>query len=158
LEKLIVDVRNRTAERRVLLIGYGNTLRGDDGVGQHLALAVSTWNVPGLSAMSVHQLTDELAEPIAKAELVIFVDAKIAAPSDLVEIQPLQSSDTASNIGHTSDPRCLLALADAVYGRQPAAWLVTVPAVDFSVRDGLSAVASRGAKLALARIADLIGA
>ena len=153
-----MDVRNGIAARPVLVIGYGNTLRGDDGVGQHVALAVSKWNVPGLSAMSVHQLTAELAEPIASAELVIFVDAKFTAPGDLVKIQPIHSSSTAFNIGHTSDPRCLLALADAVYGRIPPAWLVSVPAADFSMRDGLSATASRGAKLAVARIGELIGA
>jgi hydrogenase maturation protease len=158
LERLIVDDRDGIGARRVLVIGYGNTLRGDDGVGQHVALAVSKWNVPGLSVMSVHQLTAELAEPIARAELALFVDAKMTAPGDLVEIHPLQSSNTASSIGHTSDPRCLLALADAVYGRQPAAWLISVPAADLSVRDGLSATASRAAKLALAHIAELIGA
>jgi hydrogenase maturation protease len=158
LERLIVDDRNGIAARRVLVIGYGNTLRGDDGVGEHVALAVSKWNVPGLSAMSVHQLAVELAEPIARAELAIFVDAKIAAPGDLVEIHPLQSLNPVSSIGHTSDPRCLLALADGVYGRHPAAWLISVPAADFGVRDGLSATASRGAEMALARIAELIGA
>jgi hydrogenase maturation protease len=158
LEKLIVDVRNGIATRRVLVIGYGNTLRGDDGVGQHVALAVAKWNVPGLTVMTVHQLTAELAEPIASAKLAVFVDAKVAALGDLVEVHALQSANTDLSIGHTCDPRSLLALASAIYGRQPSAWVVSVPAADFSVREGLSATASRGVTLALARIAELIGA
>jgi len=58
-----------------LLIGYGNTLRSDDGAGQKIANIVSEWNLPQWRSLSVHQLTPELALDIAQADLVIFVDA-----------------------------------------------------------------------------------
>ncbi len=59
------------------MIGYGNTLRSDDGVGPRVAMAVASWGWPGLKAIAVHQLTPELAEPLAAAELAIFVDARL---------------------------------------------------------------------------------
>ena len=39
---------------KTLVIGYGNTLRSDDGVGRHVALAVSSWGLPGLESIAVY--------------------------------------------------------------------------------------------------------
>ena len=149
--------RNSSASGNILVIGYGNTLRGDDAVGQHVALAVSDWSVPGLTALAVHQLTSDLAEPLSTAQLAILVDARLAAEGDFVELHPLEPSTFVGLAAHASNPRGLLALALAVYGRHAPAWLVSVPAVDFSLREGLSATATRGAEDALAQIAALIG-
>jgi hydrogenase maturation protease len=156
VEELNVDRHRSLATRNVLVIGYGNTLRGDDAVGQHVALAVSNWNVPGLAVEAVHQLTSDLAEPLSRADLAIFVDAKLAGEPDLVEVRSLEASGTPETFGHTSNPQSLLALASAVFGRHPPAWLISVPAVDFSLREGFSATAMRGAAEALALVAALI--
>jgi hydrogenase maturation protease len=152
-----VDGRH-TAARKILLLGYGNTLRGDDGVGQYVALSVASWNLPGLKVLAVHQLTTDLAEPLSKADLAIFVDAKTAGERDFVEVRSLKASNTPGTFDHTSDPQSLLALASVVFGRYPTAWLVSVPAVDFYQRVGLSATALHGAAEAIARVAALIDA
>jgi hydrogenase maturation protease len=44
----------------LLVIGYGNELRSDDGVGPRVARAVAEWRLPGVEAIAVHQLTLEL--------------------------------------------------------------------------------------------------
>ena len=61
---------------RTLIIGYGNPLRGDDGVGWEVASRLAA-TIPEEAAhiMTVHQLTPELAESVSEAELVIFIDA-----------------------------------------------------------------------------------
>ncbi len=46
---------------RLLIIGYGNTLFGDDGLGQLIAQRVAEWAVPGVLALARHELTPELA-------------------------------------------------------------------------------------------------
>lgn len=57
-----------------LLIGLGNSLRGDDGVGPQLvAWADGQW--PWLRVRAVHQLTPELSDDLAAARRVLFVDA-----------------------------------------------------------------------------------
>jgi hydrogenase maturation protease len=146
------------AAPKILVIGYGNTLRGDDAAGQRVAQVVSSWNTPGLTSMAVHQLTADLAEPLSKVDLVIFLDAKVARDEDPVDVKLLEPSISAGSVGHTSDPRSLLALASAVFGRSPLAWLVSVPAVDFAVREGLSPTASRGTADALSQVAALMRA
>jgi hydrogenase maturation protease len=158
LEELNVDDHRRIATRSILVIGFGNTLLGDDAAGQHVALAVSQWNLSGVSAMAVHQLTPDLAEPLSRADLAIFVDAKLASEGDPVLVHPLEQSNRLGLAGHTSDPHALLALTSAVFGHHPQAFLVSVPALDFSLREGLTATASRGAAQALAQVAALIQA
>ncbi|PJF48943.1 MAG: hydrogenase maturation protease [Chloroflexi bacterium] len=141
-----------------LIIGYGNTLRQDDGAGPRVAEIVASWHLPNVRAISMHQLTPELADALASAEVVIFVDARRADP----HVQP-PADVTFTAIGaaedgtraadtHTSDPRRLLALTQQLYGRCPQAWLVSVPGVDFDFGESLSERARQGVEVALRRI------
>jgi hydrogenase maturation protease len=140
----------------VFVIGYGNTLRADDGAGPRVAARVSAWGRSGLTAMAVHQLTPELAEPLAEAGLAIFVDARLADEGAEVKIVALEPSGSGEMNGHTSDPQSLLALAQAIYGHHPRAWLVTVPAADVTLGERLSLGAEDHVEDALAGIAALI--
>src|SRR5271166_6728975 len=58
-----------------LIIGYGNPLRGDDGLGWQVASELAKCVDALISVLAVQQLTPELAEPVSDADLVIFVDA-----------------------------------------------------------------------------------
>ncbi|MGF1587982.1 MAG: hydrogenase maturation protease [Pleurocapsa sp.] len=69
-----------------LVIGYGNTLRSDDGAGQSAANQIAAWGLPNVRSLAVHQLTPELAEDIANADTVIFVDAVISAKQNYAKI------------------------------------------------------------------------
>jgi hydrogenase maturation protease len=146
-----------------VVIGYGNDLRGDDAAGLHVAAAVEGWRVDGLRVLATRQLTPELAETLAAAQLAIFVDARPVSQTASgngdapgVEILRLTPDASAGPIGHTSDPRRLLALAQALYGAHPQAWLVAVPAVTFELGDALSPTAARGIAAALQEIDRLI--
>jgi hydrogenase maturation protease len=143
----------------VLVIGYGNTLRGDDAAGPRAASAVASWDLPGVIAKAVPQLTPELAEPLATAHRAIFVDARLAAEGELVEVLSIEPSGRGlgAALGHVADPRRLLALTRTAYGTCPRSWLVTVPAADFSLGEGLSPAAERGLEEALRQIAARLG-
>ncbi len=145
--------------RNALVIGYGNTLRRDDGAGPLVADAVAAWGIAGLTAWSVHQLTPELAESVSRADLVVFVDARHAQRNEKVSLTPVKPDPSSAGvIGHVSDPGVVLYLAEALYGRCPeAAWLITIPAIDLDMGEGLSAQAQSGVQEALARVADLVG-
>jgi hydrogenase maturation protease len=119
----------------LLVIGYGNELRGDDGVGPVAARAVSAWNLAGVRALDVHQLTPELADDVGHAERVVFVDAGL--DDNQVKVEAL-CAKAGAPAGHVGDPRELLALAQVLHGRQPGAWLVTIPAENVGLGEGLS--------------------
>jgi hydrogenase maturation protease len=57
-----------------LVIGIGNPLRRDDGAGWWLARRAEPW-LPAAQLRTVHQLTPELAEDLAAAARVLFIDA-----------------------------------------------------------------------------------
>ena len=60
----------------VLVIGYGNTLRTDDGVGRLAAERLADDpRLDGVRVIGRHQLTPELALDVSQAALVVFVDA-----------------------------------------------------------------------------------
>ena len=65
---------------RALVIGYGNTLRADDGLGPAVAERLgSEWADEDVGVLSCQLLTPELAEPVSRAEIVVFIDAAAAS-------------------------------------------------------------------------------
>jgi hydrogenase maturation protease len=138
-----------------VVIGYGNELRGDDAVGPWVARAVAGWGLPDVLALDVPQLTPELAEPLARAHRAVFVDARESA-WEVVQVRSLRPNCTPALLAHSSDPVALLALTQAVFGRYPLAWEVSIPALNFALGEGLSPVARRGADEAIRHLARLV--
>lgn len=134
----------------VLVIGYGNRLRGDDAVGPLVAEEVASWRWPGIETLTVHQLTPELALPLAGARRVVFVDAAMGAAA--VTWRPVLPTATSPALGHVLEPGSLLGWAMRAFGQAPAAWLLTVPAKSFEVGAELSPVAQAGLGEALVRV------
>jgi hydrogenase maturation protease len=110
----------------VLIVGYGNPLRSDDGFGWHAArLLAADPRLAGARVLTLHQLTPELAADIASASLVVLVDASVvdAAPGSVAvrSIQPRQ--DSPLSWSHHLDPAALAGLAHALYDHvPPTAW------------------------------------
>ncbi|MFM2062884.1 MAG: hypothetical protein RLZZ507_2554 [Cyanobacteriota bacterium] len=139
-----------------IVIGYGNELRGDDAIGQQVAKAIKFWCLSSVKSVAVHQLTPELAEPLANSQLAIFVDACINSQSHEVQVKPLLPSESNTINPHTSDPQTLLFLAQFLYGNCPLAWLVTVPGVNFELSDRISPTAQKGITTALSKIMQIL--
>jgi hydrogenase maturation protease len=141
---------------RILIIGYGNTLRGDDGFGPLAAEHVAARAPPGVEVMSVHQLGPELALDIRAADLVVFLDAAHGPdPGRLASVPVVMRDLSPSSITHRFDPAGLLALTCAVYGRAPAATLITAAAADFAHGEAISAEVRNAAKRAAEVIVQL---
>jgi hydrogenase maturation protease len=129
----------------LLLVAYGNRLRGDDGVAWHVAdrvlAALAGEAAARLRTITAHQLTPELADAVADAGIVVFVDAACDRPPGAVVVRPVAPAPgpTAGLTHHHYDPPMVLRLAREVHGRAPAeAWLVTVGAGSFDCGETLS--------------------
>jgi len=140
---------------KTLVIGYGNTLRSDDGVGRKVAEAVAGLGLTGVQAIGCPQLTPEFAEQVSQAECVVFVDAAVDSPRE-VQLRPLEPSESSQVFGHAADPRTVLALARDVFGHAPEAWWLTIPAEEFRFGEELSPLAQAGFETALVRIRTLL--
>jgi len=126
-----------------LVLGIGNPLRGDDGVGALLAeqAAVSTAADPTgpVAVRCVQQLTPELAAELARLQRVLFIDAWPAPAGAAPQLQPLSPAGGARADSHRLEPAALLAVSLALYGRAPEAQLLLVPATAFEHGTALSA-------------------
>lgn len=142
----------------VVVIGYGNTLRGDDGVGwvvaEHLASTIQpcqAW------VITCHQLTVELAEALSKATLAILIDARVGATPGLIaceEIQPVPGA--APSLHHHMAPESLLACAEVIYGRAPRTLLVTVTGASFEYGEELSPAVRAALPLVIKHVKSLL--
>jgi len=131
-------------KRRPLIIGYGNSFRGDDAVGPQLAAI--------LGGLAVQQLVPELAERLAAEERVIFIDARADLPPGDVQMMPVDGESAST---HWCSPGSLLRLALEVYGKAPEAVLIGIGAESFDLGAPLSAAAQEGMHKALVQIRAL---
>jgi len=126
---------------RILIIGYGSTLRGDDAAGRIAAdrLAEALSADPSVEVLSLPQLTPEVVLAVAGAERVYFIDATGTGAPGTWTCQPLAPQANLSNpLGHHYHPAALLAFAHALYGAAPRAWILTVSAFSFACGETLT--------------------
>jgi hydrogenase maturation protease len=135
---------------RILVIGYGNLLRGDDGVGAIVAETVAAWHLPGVRTLSLHQLTPELADDIAQVEVVFFIDACIEKKT--ASLEPIQLGEITSTLDHVWSPPALLYLTQTLYNATPVAYQILIPALEFDYGAPLSAIAEYGLAWSLERL------
>ncbi len=114
----------------ILIIGYGNPQRGDDGVGYLAA--------ERLDGMAVQQLTPELMEPISQAASVIFIDARAGGRPGAIEERTVFPAPFSGAFTHHATPEALLGGARELYGRCPPATLITIAGSDFQMGHALS--------------------
>lgn len=142
----------------VLVIGYGNTLRSDDGAGQVVAEKIGQCELPGVRSLAVHQLTPELTDDIAQADTVIFIDAVATSAENPVslKIEQIQAQDDHPNFGHSCNPRSLLSWTQVLYGKVTKAYWVLIPAVHLDFGEEFSDITQRGIDASLNQVKQLI--
>lgn len=131
----------------ILLIAIGNVLRRDDGAAHRVLELLE--ETPGVRRLSCHQLTPELAEDMAEAAQVVFIDADISP--GVARLEPLETREGWNPMGgHSLGPWEVVALAERLYGFQGKAWVCRVPGEDFEDGAGLSPCAEAAAQRAAA--------
>ena len=139
----------------ILIIGYGNPLRSDDAMGQHIARALeqqlASKNVQVLTA---YQLTPELVEPIRHAQRVIFIDARVGEVPGTVVQERIQPVIGVGTFTHNVTPATLLGAARELYGVTPVGMLISVVGASFDYGSELTLQL----RVALPRITDRVHA
>lgn len=125
-----------------LVIGYGNSLRGDDAAGITAAERIAG-RYHGVDCVCVHQLGPEMAERISQHDAVVFLDASVQQST--LQIHRIgHDHSIKAGVTHAASPSQLLALSDVLYGRTPRqAWLVEIPAHDLDFGQELSPETTR---------------
>ncbi len=138
---------------RVLVIGYGNRSRSDDGIGFRAAeLLRDRLSQPDLEVIAVQQLTPELMLSISRAQRVIFIDARAAGQPGEIRRQELAAHPATAAFTHEASPAGLLAGAAALYGSSVPGVLFTVTGKSFDFGEQLTPIVERS----LARLVEMI--
>jgi hydrogenase maturation protease len=152
---------------KILIIGYGNIDREDDGVALHilnniarrLELSEPSQVIENFDhsqgwphLLCILQLDPELAETITKYDQVCFVDAHTGAYPEDIRFAKITGAFQASPFTHHLTPQTCLALAETLYGYAPLGIIVSVRGHKFGFSNKLSAATAEFAEAAIEQI------
>lgn len=133
-----------------LVIGYGNSLRCDDGAGIQLAEALQA-RTNLIHVMTCHQLTLDLADAIWRAKAVLFLDA--SAECDALHLKQIWAEEgsiaSVEPLSHSLTTLRLLTFTNALYGSCPPTWEMLIPGQVWDIGEHLSAAAAAACQAAL---------
>jgi len=155
----VMMTKAASPDSRILIIGFGNAQRRDDGIGPYvirqLQEALGTDN--GVRFRSVSQLTIEMAEELYPASAVIFVDATVEALDGGWRCERLMPDTASADFRtHHLRPDFLLGMALAIYQHHPPAWLVAVQGEDFGFGREITFAARARAAGAIGKIIETL--
>ena len=138
-----IEQASEAAQLRILVYGYGNPGRRDDGLGPRFAEAVEAWaDLEGLTHIScetAYQLNIEDAETIGHFDVVVFADASQEPGIEEYAITRLESDPARIEFSmHAVSPGFVLKLCEDLYSEAPEAWLVHIRGESWDFGEGLS--------------------
>ncbi len=110
----------------ILIVGYGNPGRQDDGLGPALAEAIEALGLARVTVDSDYQLNVEHAEMAARHDVVVFADAALEgeAPFAWSRVEPGESGIHFTS--HHLGPADVLALARDLFSGKPAGYVLAI--------------------------------
>jgi hydrogenase maturation protease len=140
---------------RILVLGYGNPGRQDDGLGPAAAAGIAGLGWPSLTAFDNYQLNIEDAIDVAAHDVVWFVDAARTGgqPFAVHDLEPASGIEFTS---HIVRPETILAIARQYFGRSPQAFLLAIRGYEFAFVESLTQTATDNLREALAMLTEWI--
>lgn len=160
------------AAQKILLLGYGNLDRQDDGIAWHILRQVAerlNFRLPPIPEQYQYELNPiltvgfalhlipEHAEWLSQFERVLFIDAHTGSIPQDVSFIPLQAQFEPSPFTHHLTPATCLALCEALYHKTPTAALLSVRGFEFNFTQSLSPAASQLLQPAVERVLEWLG-
>jgi hydrogenase maturation protease len=143
-----------------LILACGNPLRGDDAVALHLARSLREQLAgPEIIVHTTQQWTPELAQPLSRCSLAIFLDASSRFSPGFVHCEAVTPflGENHALLTHSCNPALLLLISRQLYGHVPKrSYLLTVGAQSFAFSFSLSSVVQRAIPEALDRIKSIL--
>ena len=137
--------------KKILVYGYGNPGRKDDGLGPAFAEKIENWvkkvRISGIDTDSNYQLNIEDAYNISEYDIVIYADASKEEIEHFIIDRVAPSGKTAFNT-HSVSPGFVLDLCNRLYAKDPLVLLLHIKGYDFSLEENLTAGAAENLEMA----------
>jgi hydrogenase maturation protease len=143
---------------RILVVGFGNPHRGDDGFGFHAAeQAQAIIHEQAVTVMAVEQLKPEMAETISQVDMVVFLEVASSGAPGTVHMSELLPKDAPEGLlSHDMNPEKLLVAAQIIYGRCPEALMITVAGENFGFSARMSPCVEAAMPKVFERLKDIV--
>ncbi len=138
-----------------LVIGIGNPLRSDDGLGPFLAGEIEKRNIPGVCVITSQLLHLELLEDAVGYGRVLIIDAGAVGPGVILKKVDPQTRGPAASSHHLS-PEFFGAMARELYQKDLNLYVCSVYAHDFGLGNHFSASVLKLVPQALVRIESFL--
>ena len=126
---------------KILLYGYGNPGRQDDGLGNAFIDRIEAWvkenAIEGIELDSNYQLNIEDADAIADKDLAIFIDASVEEIDDFC-ISKVTESSKITYTTHAASPGYIVDLCKKIYQKNPITYLIHIKGYEWEFHEGLS--------------------
>jgi hydrogenase maturation protease len=139
-----------TEKPDIIIIGIGNTSRGDDGLGwEFLSRMIDTFSLP-FDWEYRYQLQVEDSELIQQYKMVVFADASHTVLSDGFEFKPCQPARHYLFSSHAQNPETVMYLAHQLYGCVTKSYTMAISGYEWELGGKLSPLAEQNLSLAMA--------
>ena len=127
--------------KKILLYGYGNPGRQDDGLGPRFIDKIKDWieqeKIDSIKTDSNYQLNIEDANEIADKDLVIFIDASIE-PIENFCITKVTPNSKIEFTMHAAAPSFILSLCNKLYQKYPDTYLLHIKGYEWELKEELT--------------------
>lgn len=136
---------------KILIYGYGNPGRQDDGLGIVLSEKIETWakenNYPNITIDQNYQLNIEDANYITDYDLVIFLDASVKEIESVL-IEPVVPNLKTDFSMHSVSPAFVLGLSQQIFNKAPDTYQIHIRGYKYDFMEPLSEEAKKNLELA----------
>jgi hydrogenase maturation protease len=140
--------------KNMLIVGIGNPIRSDDGIGNYICEKMTTMNMAGVETISIQQLQVEYIETFSRYDVVVIVDASLNGEG--AEISPIQKGSSSIPSSHHMHPQELSYIVELTMNNSPEYVLCTVKGTNFDFGEDFSETAIRNANTAISLILQWI--
>ena len=131
-----------TEDKSILIYGYGNPGRQDDGIGNEFVEIIEKWiaenGIKNVYTDSNYQLNIEDADTISSKDIVVFVDATIEEIDDFY-IDRVNPSDAKVEFTmHAVSSAFVVNLCNEIYGKFPECYLIHIKGYEWDFAEGLT--------------------
>ena len=147
-------------KEKILVYGYGNPGRQDDGLGAALIQKVDEWLTSFPSQKIItdtnYQLNIEDAASVAEASKVIFIDASIEEIENF-SFTEVKASDARVEFSmHAVSPAFVIDLCTKMYGHAPEAYLLHIKGYEWDFKEELTPAAQTNLSMAFDFLCDFL--
>jgi len=144
-------------KKSTCIIGIGNVLRGDDGVGQYVADKIENNHLTGITVITTQQLDMGLAEELSSFDTVLFIDASL--DENTFSFLPLMpDKHPPQSFSHHVNASVIVSLTQQLFSTPTQFYICAIGASNFEMGNGISEATKANADAAIAAITNWLEA